>query len=100
MPSTHRKSTKKFLLVTIVSAILSISSGVVYACIDHIGPLSGGANAFVSCGSSAGNYAFVCEADNNCYEDTDPQVQADANSYCASPQSCLNREQPEQPPQH
>lgn len=92
MSSILKKSMKKFLLMASASLILSLGSGTVYACIDYIGLLGGEAPAFVSCGSSAGNYAYWCEpSTNQCIIDNDPETQADVDAYCASSESCLNR---------
>jgi hypothetical protein len=91
MRSPTKKSFKRILLAICASVILSISSGIVYAGIDHIGYIGGGTvPAFISCGSSAGNYAFYCD-DTGCHEDRDPEIQAWVDGYCASPDSCLNR---------
>ncbi len=92
-----KKSNNKFWLVIFASAILIIASGIVYAqrrCTIHAGPLTGGGNGFISCNSSAGNYAFACDSDGFCYNDTDPEVQADVDAYCASPDSCANTPAP------
>ncbi len=72
----------------ILAAIVMMAAGVVADCTretKHIETTQYGGrqfDTFVSCGSSAGNFAYTCAENGMCYEDTS----VNADEYC----SCSN----------
>jgi hypothetical protein len=90
MPSTHKKSRRKFWLAMVAGVFFVLSPIAVHACVDYLGALSGGSAVYASCGGSSGNYIYVCDSDGICQED--PSVQLEANIYCMEPFSCNHRD--------
>jgi hypothetical protein len=86
-----RATKKKFWLAMFAGIIFAFSPIAVHACIDYLGPLSGGASVYASCGGSSGNYIYVCDED-GCYEDS--SVQLEAQIWCMMPESCNHRNDP------
>ena len=74
---------KKLFVLAVFSTVLIIGSGKTYACMDFIGTLSDGTPVFISCGSSAGNYAMNIDAEGILWESG-----AEIDQYCNSCGSC------------
>lgn len=79
--------TKRILFTFAVLVMLAV--GVAAQCerrsFHHSTTIYGGRqfDTFVSCGSSAGNFAYTCAENGLCYEDT--SVDADAECGCSGP---------------
>ena|SRR5829696_8448372 len=88
----------KRVLLT-VALLVTLAVSVVAACgdrsiIHYRTVIYGGRqfDTFVSCGSSAGNFAYTCAEDGQCYENTT----VDANAECG----CSDGPALEEPPQN
>lgn len=82
MLTTLKNMTKKLFLAAVVTASLSAASVAVYAqrCSAHVDTYSDGSTLWLSCGSSAGNFVYICGS-GGC---TDlPAYDSVANQLCA-----------------
>ena len=75
-----RRNLNKLFLAAVIAAITLGTTTVVYADIIPVKE-EGGYTWWVSCGSSAGNYVYRCDA-NGCEACDTPQCQDYANSVC------------------